>query len=312
MDVLAAEALAGVLSWRSPARLDNIVDTNNDSDYAAPSKMAFEDFEIRMRPMTVDDVFAVLMDITAPQAIGAAATSAMNDLSLASTVEEWELCLIDDDINWRSAFKSFNALFGIAVPGSEWKRVLSRRATLGDICELVSRHALMPVIEPVTVMTDRSRAAGAFLVVRRILQQEGVDVTELRPSSLIGPYFRENLDEIFSRLRLLAPGLMPHPTVVAPAQSACAAVLAACWVGSTLGCLRLIPPLMTLVWFAGGIASFIAMSIVSRTVKPVDVRIGTARTFRDLCEVLIGERLAFPGFPVMAMQAAPPERGLCS
>ena len=64
----------------------------------------------------------------------------------------------------------FNVIFGTAIPAHAWKAVLepARECTLGDVCELVARHAVTPVIEPVTVMGDRSHAAGAFLAVRRI------------------------------------------------------------------------------------------------------------------------------------------------
>ena len=150
------------------------------------------------------------------------------------------------------------------------------------------------------VMGDCSPAAGAFLAVRRILRDEGVDVHDLRPSSPLKPYLREKWPAVVARLRRLAPGRLPPPRVVAPAHVACACGVVASYVLMMIGMVMRAwpgPP----VGFVGAVCFvgfIIAAFVLDRRVKPCVVRIGAARTFRELCQVLAGERDAWPGFPV--------------
>jgi hypothetical protein len=65
-----------------------------------------------------------------------------------------------------------------------------------------------------------------------------------------------------------------------------------------IGLTGLLPPRVTLgagLSLAGFFATF---CLVNRYVKPSDIRIGATRTFRELSQVLVGERVAWPGFPV--------------
>src|SRR5687768_120115 len=179
--------------------------------------MPYDDYQIPTRPMTADDVFAVIIDLTRHAAVGPSATDEINSLNFDTPVGEWELCFVDG-IDRANAAAGLNELFGTVIPEAEWQRVLEPTQTLADVCALVARRAVMPVIEPLTVMGEESRAAGAFLAVRRILRDAGVDVAELRPSSLIGPYLKQKLDPVIPRLRRLAPGTLPPADVVAPAH----------------------------------------------------------------------------------------------
>jgi hypothetical protein len=258
----------------------------------------YDDYQIPTRLMTAEDAFAVILEmmrhVTPPEAL--------NALSFDTAIVEWECDMIEaGDI---SIPDGFNGIFGTTLPAETWQAALepARERTLGDVCRLVAGHAVVPVIEPVTVMGDHSHAAGAFLAVRRILADEGVDVSDLRPSSPIGPYLREKWPGIVARLKRLAPGRLPPTSVVAPAHVTCGIGVVASYIVMMLGLFlrRWLPLNLALAGAVCFVGFLISAFMLERWVKPADVRIGATRSFRDLCEVLVGERDAWPGFPVTA------------
>ena len=255
----------------------------------------YDDYQIPTRPMTPDDVFAVLVELSR----FAVQDEFLQQLSFQTTLREWDLAMIDD-LELPNLGKNLNDFFGIDVSAAQWKAALGtvESATLGDMCNLIAKHALMPCIEPVTVMGDRSFAAGAFLAMRRVLQDAGVDVADLRPSSPIGPYLRERWGEIVWRLRMLAPGRLEAVTVDAPAHATCGIGIAASWVTLLIGLTGLLPRGVTVGAGFSVVGFFLAFCALNAYVKPADIRIGATRTFRDLSQVLVGERVAWPGFPV--------------
>ena len=264
--------------------------------------MPYDDYQIPTRPMTADDAFATILELmrhdTAP--------AELNALSFDTSIFEWEIAIIEaGDI---SIPDGFNAMFGTALPAEAWRAVLepARQRTLGDVCRLVAGNTVVPVIEPVAVMGDRSRAAGAFLAVRRILREEGVDVSDLRPSSPLTPYLRDRWPGIVARLRRLAPGRLPPARVEAPAHVTCAAGICGSYILLMVGMLlrRWLPPHVALTGAVCFIGFVISAFVFDRRVKPLDIRIGAARTFRELCQVLAGERDAWPGFPVTVRTSA--------
>jgi len=257
----------------------------------------YDDYQISTRPMTADDAFAILVALMREAAVGYG-DATINALSFDTSIFEWELAFIGaGDV---AIPRGFNAIFGTSLSADAWKAVLEppRQRTLGDVCRLVAQHAAVtPVIEPITVMGDRSHAAGAFLAVRRILQDEGVDVSQLRPSSLLAPYLLEKWQHVLPRLRQLAPQRLPPATIAAPAQLACAHAVVASGglllLGLKCGSLR-----MALAGVVCLIGFCITVMMLRRFGAPVEIRIGATKTFRDLSQVLVGERVAWPGFPV--------------
>jgi hypothetical protein len=187
------------------------------------------------------------------------------------------------------------------VAHSDWRPILlpKRERTLGGLCDFIAQRATIPIIQPVRVMGDNSLAAGAFLTVRRIFADAGVDVSDLRPSSPVSPYFCTKLDAVLPRLMRAAPGCIPIPRVEAPVHSAFAWGFAASWLllfcGGWLHC----PLAARIMGGIGMVICWLAGWICVRTVKPRAVHFGTARTFADLSRVIAGERCALPGFPVV-------------
>jgi hypothetical protein len=261
--------------------------------------MPYDDYEIATRPATTDDVFAVVVEVTR-QVVPPNGDAGVSELSFDTPVADW---LMSDELIGYALACALEPLAVARPVVHDWTRIFGgprSRRTLGDVCHDLAPHFAMPVIEPINVMGDRSLPAGAFLVVRRILKDVGIDVRELRPSSAVAPYLTQNCDKILARLTVLAPGRLPPAQVVAPAHATCAWGILLSWIamcaGPTLGL-----PRRMIGGFALTLIGFvIAAYLLARHVKPADVRMGATRTFRDLCQVLAGEREAWPGFPVVA------------
>jgi hypothetical protein len=85
---------------------------------------------------------------------------------------------------------------------------------------------------------------------------------------------------------------------VAPAHVSCGLGILASSITIIIGITGLLPRGIILGSGLLLMGFFIAFCLLVRYVKPRDVRIGAARTFRELCQILVDERLACPGFPV--------------
>jgi hypothetical protein len=262
--------------------------------------MAFDDYEIRTRPMTSDEVLVALVVFARPGDGSEPLLGECTPLADA-TRDDPAGCVAAEFGNglWADAGNRLNELFGVSLDREAWRGAFKpkRSRTVGNVCDLIARHAKVPMIEPVVVLGDRSLAAGAFLVLRRIFADAGVDVSTLRPSSPLRPYLRRNFGAVLPQLLRVAPRDLPHVTVDAPVHVALG------WGMTTgfgmLAMSRFVPPLVTIGAAAFGVAFLLASWICARVVKPLDVHLGNARTFADLARVLAGERCALPDFPVV-------------
>ena len=127
--------------------------------------MAFEDYEIRTRPMTSDEVLATLIDQQRDD---------FGETLLASVTPASPVKALFDTypiLPWGDIANSLNAMFELSVSLDEWRPVLlpKRRRTVGALCDFIARRATILDIQPVTVMGDTSLAAGVFLAMRHIL-----------------------------------------------------------------------------------------------------------------------------------------------
>ena len=256
--------------------------------------MAFDDYEVQMRPMTSDEVLDLL----------GAAIVASPFLKVADLCRETpanallEACDFSDA---RTTGQTLNTWFGISLAPEAWASVLPPPLTrqLGAVCDLIARHATVPVVQPVTLFGDPSLAAGAFLVIRRTLADAGVDVADLRPSSPLEPYLREHATKVLPPLwRLTPPGLCPVH-VDEPLGTAAGVGMPIARLLYVIGWCAGLPGQYMLA--AGlSVAIFWCLAAVGgRLIKPAGVRFGDARTFRDLARIIVGERCAFQGFPVV-------------
>lgn len=90
---------------------------------------------------------------------------------------------------------------GLSLPDDEWFAACRSIHTVEDFCEAVADLNEVPVIEPVTVLGTLCETAGAFLTLKRMLAEKGVDVSQLGPSSEVAPHLWER-PEVFQWFRL--------------------------------------------------------------------------------------------------------------
>jgi hypothetical protein len=251
--------------------------------------MAFDHTIVTQVPMTRDDAFACLIAHLDPPD---------SHLSFETTVREWRnLCdsanLIDDLAN------SLNDRFHLSLPRSAWRKVLTpdRQRTLGDVCDLIAAHATRPTFHPVTILGSTSASAAAFLAIRELLRNTGVDVSNLTPSSPLTPFVRRHA----ARLWPILTDLAPRTRIPVSAYNPTAGGLV---LGGFLCCLAHI---LLRVCRAADVAPYLlgvglaceALGISCAYLIPPTVDVGWVRTFRELSQLVAGERSpAGPGFEV--------------
>lgn len=183
--------------------------------------------------------------------------------------------------------------FGIGPLPQEWWLGVWEFGTVRGLCHALAQFVEVPAIEPVTVAGHPCRSAGAFLVLRAILADAGVDVADLRPSSPLMPYVWVWPDVFRWHVPRLAPGRVPPVRFanrrltrrIVGAVLGFAGLLFAVWVG------RAFPVL-------GGVlaAVFVKVFLIDLILAPWaarrrnwSVEFGGLYDFRDLANAIAGE-----------------------
>src|SRR5436305_378029 len=126
-----------------------------------------DDYPVPVRPITPDDVLAVLVDHhrTFVQLTPGAKAGLIDRIT---TVKHW--LRLHDGTWFEEAVATLEMLFGVKPGRAAWRHVLlpMKSCTIGEVCEYIpSMRVTVPRIETATVMGASSDAAGAFLAVRR-------------------------------------------------------------------------------------------------------------------------------------------------
>ena len=102
--------------------------------------MAFDDYEVLTRPMTSDEVLGLL-----GATIASSPFLKVSDLSRETPANALlEACDFSDA---RATGQTLNTWFGISLAPEAWESVLPPSLTrrLGEVCDLIARHATVPV-----------------------------------------------------------------------------------------------------------------------------------------------------------------------
>ncbi|WP_417378274.1 hypothetical protein [Gimesia sp.] len=201
----------------------------------------------------------------------------------------WDACQLYD-----SGFICFFTKDWLGLSESDWTQAVAgpQMNTVRDFCERIAARMTMPVISLESFIGRTCRPASAFLAVRSLLQEAGVDVTEVAPSTSISKMTRRHLDLFLGPITKLAPGVLPAVQVKRP-------VWDTNWIGTAAILYFLI--LCPLSVGYGTAAYLLCMFVLACLViaaygtkerDPVLVEFGNLRTFRDLSE-LIAQRAAF-------------------
>jgi hypothetical protein len=262
--------------------------------------MAFEDYEIPTGPASSEEVFAIFLEHQRLCSDTVKYRIPPMLLTRESSIAEFEnACHLADfplHANW------LNKFLGTSFTAADWKARLSprRRKTLGALCDEIAPYTRIMRIQPITVLGATSLAAGAFMLLRKLLIDAGAPPDQIAPSSPLEPLLRDH-PRILDKLPYLAPGRIPTSNVKSPTHTG-------------LGFMLLLGKLM---WVAGwlfhrptmlyiGLANFgialIALWTVGEMIKPARVQLGWLKTLRDLSETMVGEHWGmWRGFPIKAM-----------
>lgn len=202
-------------------------------------------------------------------------------LTFNMTVSTWRFEA--ELLPWTQLAAGYNEYWGINCTQEEWYVVLKpeRKRTLRDVCELIAAHATRPVVQPSTIFGGNCLPAGVFLTLRSQLKHEGIDVTELRPSTPLANYLRRHAFELLDAASRLQPGVVEKVSWFAPINDASFGVFlfsAACLL------IRLVAsnPWFTIVGVTGMVVSYLWSWIAVRWIGPQRVEFDSLETFGDL------------------------------
>jgi len=180
----------------------------------------------------------------------------------------------------------------------EWRDALetTKVYTVRDFCELIASQIMLPRIPLVSFCGQTCQSASVFLTIRSLLQDAGVDVKEIAPSTPLQEYTRYYTQTFLGPIARLAPGALPTVKIDEGFK----------YLRQFIRDIWGIPVL--LIYFYTffhpkaypGLFEFsvlIYVFLILKTVgdeksPPVRVEFGELRTFRDLSE-LIASRAAF-------------------
>jgi len=122
------------------------------------------------------------------------------ELTPSTSIRDWRES--EDLLPWDRLAEFWNSSFRVDIPLQTWESTMQpeRMKKLGDVCELLSRHAMKPDFSPVMRFGYECLSAGVFLRIKKNLKGKGVDVDELRPSSEIGPYLERHCSAMIEEI----------------------------------------------------------------------------------------------------------------
>ena len=123
---------------------------------------------------------------------------------LERATEIWEWRDAQDLLPWHELAQFLNQEFRINVELSVWKGVLTPEdeRTMGDLCDFLSTVAEKEIIEPVKRLGAECLSAAIFLTLKKNLNNKGVDVSLLAPSTPLAPFLHNNFSPLMEEVTL--------------------------------------------------------------------------------------------------------------
>ena len=242
--------------------------------------------------MTADEILIVFADFhrSAIANLGTAADKAAS-ITFESTIEQWaSACdMVDGDlIKWRKLGHGLNEHFRTDITDEEWKEVLApmKIKTLDGVCKLIASRAMAPCAEPLVILGRPCRTTGVFILIRDILANAGADVSEIKPSTPLGPYMTRWHRVFMTEVTKIAPGTLPPFKINNPLYDLCI------W--------GLLPSVIILMVSIGTQSPYIGIvGLLLFTVSywgtwvtaphPTSIELGHLNTFRDLCQAIAAQ-----------------------
>jgi len=114
------------------------------------------------------------------------------ELTKETLIIDWQDA--QDLLLWDDFGKFLNQEFRIEVSKEEWKLILTpeTKKTIWDVCQFLAKMAIKEKVRPVKILGQECLSAAVFLTLKKNLQKKGVDVSGLKPSTLISEFLEED------------------------------------------------------------------------------------------------------------------------
>ncbi len=206
-------------------------------------------------------------------------------LTFETTIHEWrDAC---DLIGWKSLGQALNKQFATNFNEEQWQEVLepARMKTVRGVCELVSTEAKEWAVRRARYFGSDCLEAGVFRTIKSLLAGEGATAKDIKPSTSLAPYLRENPDLFIFGLARIAPGVLPPVKIQTPAYDVAVTLFL------TMVLLASVSGIAEAYWLAVpaallAVAGWIALWYAANFVRPASVRFGMLETFADLSRLI--------------------------
>ena len=237
------------------------------------------------KPATPEQILAIVQDWQRLE--WGKALDAEQTLYLNATVKAWR-----DDCElqgWQQLGEALNKFFGINFSKDDWQAAMKpeKQKTLRDVCGLIATRAKLPRVGDQVVFGKSCKSASAFFALRSCLEQAGVSIVSLRPSTKLDSLLRKHSQAIIESVIKLAPGRLPLMTTKFNLGHklsgwVCLAGLLALAAGGILE-----KPYWTVAGCLILMLGFVAITVFSN-LPPARVRLEGLETFGDLCRLIAG------------------------
>jgi hypothetical protein len=234
-------------------------------------------------PATPEYILAVIRDSHRQQCQFDSEANPDVELTFETTIAEWrETC---DLIEWSGLGRALDDIWNLGRADEAWRAVLEpdEERTLRDLCEFIAPGAVRPTIEALKILGATCLPAGAFLAIRSLLHDAGVDTDPVMPSTPLGEYARRHLGVFLGPISRLAPNALPAVKVSTPWHNLCFACLLLAML--VLAGSFFIGPFATTAGVILGLTSYAGLWICA-LLRPSKVIFGNLRTFGDLARVI--------------------------
>ena len=212
------------------------------------------------------------------------------DLNFNTAISEWRIAC--DLLGWRGLGKALGKEWNIKTNDSQWKELLepADKKNLGDLCKFIATNTRKKrdVTQPIVLLGSPCLTASTFFAIRYYLARAGVDVSKLRPTSLLEPYVQRYPEAFLGPIAQLAPEKLPLIEIKNPLQDVFTGLVLLGMLLTMLGGVLTIflRDFVVLILFLAiivsgfGVLGIFTFSFLSKT-KFIGVK-----TFKDLVKVL--------------------------
>jgi hypothetical protein len=216
-----------------------------------------------------------------------------------TTVHDWFSSPDESLRPWVGRAKALNDAFRLNVSLKTWKPVLNpaRHRDLASVCAFIAERARVPEITNLRILGRECRTAGAFTTLRSMIEDCGVDVSEVHPSAPLCRYESTAWPKIAHALFLMAPSSLRFTWSSSRAYWSLFVVAIAFLIAAFVGVLLIFTDDRWMIGAPMAAASYGGSLLVRRWLdvlvdNPHRIEIVGLSTFADLSRVLAGSATA--------------------